>query len=179
VTEVVPVREARSGIVGHGIDVRYRWMGCGGRRSTKGLLAEFRHHTGARKHAVLATVLALVGTGRYDDRFADAARRYAATPHGPRSPCAPQSSCTPPSVTSADRRTGGSSSRRSEPTARVRCGRATCSRTLHAVCAFDPHAPLLRDGTAALTRTMNPDGGVPFLAEKDVWISALAGRALS
>jgi hypothetical protein len=26
---------------------------------------------------------------------------------------------------------------------------------------------------------MNPDGGVPFLAEKDVWISALAGRTLS
>ncbi|MDO0917536.1 prenyltransferase/squalene oxidase repeat-containing protein [Streptomyces sp. DT2A-34] len=50
---------------------------------------------------------------------------------------------------------------------------------LHALRTFQSGGKLLRDGMRALVGTVNPDGGAPFIAGQEVWVTALAGTALA
>ena len=50
---------------------------------------------------------------------------------------------------------------------------------LHALHTYQPGSTLLRDGLLALVRTANPDGGMPFIAGQEVFVTALAGTALA
>lgn len=50
---------------------------------------------------------------------------------------------------------------------------------LHALRICSPANPLLHHGIEAVARTMNDDGGVPFVSGQDIWVSALAGAALA
>ena len=49
---------------------------------------------------------------------------------------------------------------------------------LHALRSFHPGSPLLAAGIQTLARHSNPDGGVPFIAGQEVWVTSLAGTAL-
>ncbi len=50
---------------------------------------------------------------------------------------------------------------------------------LHALHASQPHHPAINEGTAALVAATRPDGGTPFVAGQEVWVTALAGTALA
>ncbi|TJZ57050.1 hypothetical protein FCH28_06160 [Streptomyces piniterrae] len=50
---------------------------------------------------------------------------------------------------------------------------------LHALHNCRPDSPLLSKGIDAITRTANPDGGIPFIEGQTVWVTALAGTALT
>lgn len=142
-------------------------------------LAGFRHSTGDRKRVLLATVLALAGMDGYDGRFAAAARHYRGY-----AVWTEVMLCSAVILHSAERNPAD----QGFLTEALRTGHKdevwqgnllTHVIALHALRTFDPDGALLREGAAALVRTMNPDGGIPFLAAQDIWVSCLAGQALS
>ncbi|MDC0768704.1 prenyltransferase/squalene oxidase repeat-containing protein [Streptomyces sp. HD] len=50
---------------------------------------------------------------------------------------------------------------------------------LHALHASQMHSDVIRAGITALVQTMNPDGGIPFCTEQEIWGTALAGAAIA
>lgn len=49
---------------------------------------------------------------------------------------------------------------------------------LHALAVIEPRSPLIPAGVTAMAGQINPDGGIPFIAGQDIWITALAGTEL-
>ncbi|WP_159403861.1 prenyltransferase/squalene oxidase repeat-containing protein [Streptomyces sp. NRRL S-646] len=50
---------------------------------------------------------------------------------------------------------------------------------LHALHPSETHGDIIRNGIKALVQTVNPDGGIPFCTEQEIWGTALAGVALA
>lgn len=145
-------------------------------------LADFHHSTGMRKRIVLATVLALVGDGGCQPPFPHLSMRYQG--HAVWTEVA---LCAAIVLHAAERGERSTQHERFLVQA-LQDGHAgevwhgnvlVHLIALHAVRTFDPGSQILRQGMKTLTRVINPDGGVPFLAAQDIWVSALAGHVLS
>lgn len=151
----------------------------------RGRLDGFRHFTGARKRILIETLLAILGAvpfgdctdpgdlpqqeqAVWTDVTLGAARILHAVHHRRHFP-----------ALDADRR------RLIDALSSFTAGAAWQGNVLahvialHALRTFQPGSELLRDGTRALVGTVNPDGGVPFIAGQEVWVTALAGTALA
>lgn len=50
---------------------------------------------------------------------------------------------------------------------------------LHAVSEFQPRSSVVGDHIRILTRIQNPDGGMPFIDSQDIYLTAVAGLALT
>ncbi|MFJ8334766.1 prenyltransferase/squalene oxidase repeat-containing protein [Streptomyces sp. NPDC094437] len=148
-------------------------------------LDEFRHFTGARKRLMLGTLLSLTGVLPLDtgtDAHALRYQGYAAWTelslcairilHG-----AARAGHAAVSATDQNYLTGRLAS--ADPD-QVWEGNALAHLiALHALHTCQPDSPLLHNGIAALCRSRNSDGGLPFIAGQDIFVTALAGKALA
>ncbi|MFI9764995.1 prenyltransferase/squalene oxidase repeat-containing protein [Streptomyces sp. NPDC051963] len=148
-------------------------------------LNEFRHHTGARKRLMLSTLLSLTGvmpTDTNTDAHTLHYQGYAAWTE--LSLCAIKilhghARAGHAAVSTADRNylAGRLASASLD---QVWEGNALAHLiALHALHACQPDSPLLHNGIAALCRIRNSDGGLPFIAGQEIFVTALAGRALA
>jgi hypothetical protein len=144
-----------------------------------GFLRNFRHSTGDRKKLLLSTILALVGACPVERSVGRRVSGY--TGH------AVWTDLTLCAIKIINEHVGSHSEDRlflttllrSHPGTGVWQGNLLAHLMgLHALFTFAPDGFLLRRGAAALASRLNPDGGVPFIAGQDVWVSALAGSAL-
>ena len=141
-------------------------------------LAGFRHPTGERKRVLMATVLALVGMEGRDGHLAAAARHYRGYARWTEVLLCSAVILHSAEQSAADQNFLADALRSGHENEVWHGNLLTHVIALHALRTFDPDGALLREGSAALVRTMNPDGGVPFLAAQDIWVSSLAGQAL-
>ncbi|WP_327591570.1 prenyltransferase/squalene oxidase repeat-containing protein [Streptomyces chartreusis] len=148
-------------------------------------LEEFRHHSGARKRLMLSALLSLTGvmtietntdphTLRYQGYAAwtelslcaiKILHRHARGGHA--------------AVRAADRDYLAGRLESAGPD-QVWEGNALAHLiALHALHACQPDSALLYDGIAALCRIRNSDGGLPFISGQEIFVTAVAGRALA
>ncbi|WP_217211780.1 prenyltransferase/squalene oxidase repeat-containing protein [Streptomyces sp. AC550_RSS872] len=148
-------------------------------------LDEFRHHSGARKRLMLSTLLSLTGVmpiGTNTDAHALHYQGYAAWTE--LSLCAIKilhghAHGGHAAVSSADRDYLAGRLESAGP-GQVWEGNALAHLiALHALHACQPDSPLLHGGIAALCRIRNSDGGLPFISGQEIFVTALAGKALA
>jgi squalene-hopene/tetraprenyl-beta-curcumene cyclase len=152
----------------------------------------FRHVTGDRKRAVIATLLALCSASPFDSSLDPQRIDYTGQAAWTElTMCAIKILHCKAEV--ADHattgiRTGGGSADQMFLVQRLKQfgpdrvwqGNALAHLiALHALHTFQPACPLLHDGIEVLVKARNPDGGVPFIAGQEVWVTALAGTALA
>lgn len=145
-------------------------------------LGGFEHLTGERKKILLSTLMALTGACAIDRTVAGKTIEYRG-----QAVWTELVMCAIKII--RDEADGGSipgdrqflvALLRDYPPSRVWQGNALAHLLgLHGLFAFAPHDPLLRAGVTALASQLNFDGGVPFIAGQDIWMSALAGMALT
>jgi len=145
----------------------------------------FRHFTGARKQLLLETLLAVLGALPFDGRtdpgcvpdeeqavWTDVTLRAARILH------AAHRNEESPGL-DADR-AWMAASLGSFDAGKVWQGNALAHLiALHALHTYQPGGALLREGLHALVRIQNADGGIPFIAGQEVFVTALAGTALA
>ncbi|WP_416968189.1 prenyltransferase/squalene oxidase repeat-containing protein [Streptomyces sp. 4F14] len=148
-------------------------------------LEEFRHHTGARKRLMLSTLLSLTGVTPIDtnaDARALSYQGYATWTE--LSLCAikilhDHTRAGHAGVSTADRNYLAGRLASADPD-QVWEGNALAHLiALHALHACRPDSPLLHSGITTLCRIRNSDGGMPFIAGQEIFVTALAGRALA
>ena len=148
-------------------------------------LNEFRHHTGTRKRLMLSTLLSLTGVMPIDtntDAHALDYQGYAAWTE--LSLCAIKilhghARAGHAAVSTADRNYLTGRLESADPGQVWEANALAHLIALHALHTCQPDSPLLHNGIAALCRIRNSDGGLPFIAGQDIWLTALAGKALA
>lgn len=151
---------------------------------TAGLLAGFNHFTAARKRLMFTTYLAILGTARHDETVDPATIDYQG--HASwvgMTLCAVKvlnayGRGTPDLVGDEDRAfltsqvTNGS--RREVWEGHL----SAYLLTLLAISEFAPGSRLVREGIDRTLRHRNRDGGLPFITDMTIFLTALAGSAL-
>jgi hypothetical protein len=148
-------------------------------------LEEFRHYTGARKRLMLSTLLSLTGVMPIDTNTDAHTLRYQGYAAWTElSLCAikilhDHARAGHAAVSTADRNYLAGRLASASPD-QVWEGNALAHLiALHALHACQPDSPLLHNGIASLCRIRNKDGGLPFISGQDIWVTALAGKALA
>ncbi|SEP59308.1 squalene-hopene/tetraprenyl-beta-curcumene cyclase [Streptomyces sp. yr375] len=146
-------------------------------------LASLHPFTGHRKRLLLATVLAILGVGPYDP-----ATRPHQIAYGGYAAWTDLSLCAVRMLHTAaqdgspdDTDTAWLTERLSAfPHGQIWEGNALAHLVaLHALHTRAPQHPVLHAGIVALTEAVREDGGMPFIAGQEVWVTALAGAALA